>query len=58
MNTVVLKNTVLPSKCVVASNSLLNKKYDVPELSLLAGQPAAFKKEGVYRDVRNDKINY
>lgn len=58
MNTIILKNTSLPSKCVVASNSLLNKKYDIPEFSLLAGQPAVLKKNGVYKDVRNDKINY
>lgn len=54
----VMKNTVVPSNCVIASNSLLNRKYDVPEKSLLAGMPAKLVRKGVYLDVKNDIIKY
>lgn len=54
----VFKNTVLPSNCIVAANSLLNKTYDIPEKSLLAGQPAVLKKTRVYRDKEKDRIFY
>ena len=54
----VMKNTVIPSDCVIASNSLLNKKYDVPGKSLLAGVPAKLVKTGVYLDTKNDIIKY
>ena len=56
--TMVMKNTVLPPYCVTAANSLLNKPYDCPEKSLLAGQPARLKKTGVYRDIDNDEVVY
>lgn len=54
----VQKNTVLPPYCVVATRSLLNKQYDVPQCSLLAGSPAVMKKTGVHRNPYNDKIEY
>lgn len=55
---VVQKNTVLPNRTVVASNSLVNKKYDTPEASIIAGQPAKLVKTGIYRDMNDDKIIY
>lgn len=55
---VILKNTFLPAKCVVASNSLLNKEYKCDNCSLLAGNPAIVIKEGVYLDRNNHVINF
>lgn len=55
---VILKNTVLPKKCVVGSNSLLNKEYKCKTCSLLVGNPAAVIKEGVYLDRSNHIINF
>lgn len=55
---VVQKNTVIPPYCVIATRSLLNHKYDIPEKSLVAGSPAVLKKTGVYRDIDNDMIDY
>lgn len=58
-NNVVLKNTIVPSKCIIASNSLLNKKYECAECSLLAGIPAVVKKENVaYLDHNDHVIDY
>ena len=57
-NCIVQKGTELPSYCVAATNSLLNKKYDIPCKSLIAGQPAVLKKTGIYRDCKNDKVIY
>jgi len=54
----VLKNTLLPSYVIVASNSLLNKVYDIQHNSLLAGQPAKVVKQNVYRDYKDDAIQY
>lgn len=53
---VILKNTEIPDYCVIASNSILNRLYDVPEKSLLAGQPAKLKRTGIYWDYHNDVI--
>lgn len=55
---IVLKNTFLPAYCTVGSCSLLNKKYDVSEFTLLAGIPAVPKKVGCYRNRDDDKIRY
>lgn len=57
-NCTILKSTELPSYCVVATNSLLNKKYEIPQFSLIAGIPAKLKKTGVFRDYNNDMLNY
>ncbi len=56
MRTSVMKNTVLPGQCVVCSNSVLNKPYDIKPKSLLAGLPAKLKKEGIYRDMDDDRV--
>lgn len=58
LKTTVMKGTVLPDYCVVAANSLLNKEYVIPEYSLIAGQPALLKRNGVFRDKLNDRIEY
>lgn len=42
---------------VVAAGSLLNKKFDEPYV-LLGGSPASVKKQGVYRDMDDDAIDY
>lgn len=36
----------------------LNKNYDIPKYSLLAGMPATVKKTGVYLDKRYDFVKY
>ena len=55
---IVQKNTVLPKRTTVASNSLVNKAYYIPEASIIAGQPAKLVKTGIYRDMHDDKIIY
>lgn len=55
---VIQKNTVLPKRTTVASNSLVNKAYDIPEASIIAGQPAKMVKTGIYRDMQDDEIFY
>lgn len=55
---VVQKNTILPNKTTVASCSLVNKPYDIPEASIIAGQPAKLVKTGIWRDIHNDIIEY
>lgn len=55
----ILKNTDVPAYCVVSTCSLLRKKYDIPEYSLLAGVPASYKKTGIWRNVNvDDEIKY
>ncbi len=57
-NCVTMKNTTTPEDCVVASNSLLNKGYDVPPRCLLGGSPARVLKQGVWRDPDDDAVDY
>ncbi|MBT63398.1 MAG: hypothetical protein CML13_09335 [Puniceicoccaceae bacterium] len=45
----IMKGAVTPNFCIVAGASLCNKKYDIPEYSLLAGSPAKLMKTGIYR---------
>lgn len=45
----VMKGTVIPDYTIVGTNSLLNRDYDIPEYSLLAGSPAKLIKTGIYR---------
>lgn len=47
--TSIMKGTEIPDYTIVASGSLLNKKYDIPTKSLLAGSPAKLIKTGIYR---------
>ncbi len=46
-NVQILKGTEIPDDVIVASCSLLNKRYDIPSASLLAGNPAQLKKIGI-----------
>ena len=55
---VVQKNTILPKRTTVASNSLVNRAYDIPEASIIAGQPAKLVKTGIYRDMKDDTVVY
>lgn len=41
------KGTELPNNIIVAAKSLCNKKYYIPEYSLIAGIPAKLKKEQI-----------
>ena len=53
----VLKGTEIPARCVVGARSLTNRKYDVPEYSLLSGVPAELKKAGVWQDIDDPMTN-
>lgn len=57
-NCILMKGTEVPSRCVVGACSFLNRVYDCPEASLIAGHPATFIKQGLYRDKEDDKIQY
>lgn len=52
----ITKGTTIPSKCVVASHSLCNKVYSVPECTLLAGVPAKPIRHNIWLDRNNWKI--
>lgn len=45
----IMKGVHLPPNTIVASESLCNKKYEIPEFSLLAGKPAKLVKTGIFR---------
>jgi len=45
----IMKGSETPDFCIVASGSLVNKKLDVPNYSLVAGTPVRLIKEDVYR---------
>jgi len=47
--TSIMKGAVLPDFCIIASGSLCNKAYDVPQDSMLGGVPAKLLKTGIYR---------
>lgn len=56
---IILPGTKTPNKCVVATNSLLNKDYSsFPEHSLFAGSPAKWIKTGIWRDINDNAIKY
>lgn len=46
-NVQILKGTCIPNDTIVGSCSLLNKHYNISEFSLLAGNPASVRKEGI-----------
>lgn len=46
-NVQILKGTEIPDDTIVGSCSLLNKAYDIPNGSLLAGNPAVLKKTDI-----------
>lgn len=47
--TMIHKGTSLPANIIVGSMSILNKEYDIPEFSLLAGCPAILKSNNIAR---------
>jgi acetyltransferase-like isoleucine patch superfamily enzyme len=49
----ILKGTITPDFCVVGASSLLNRKYDFPKYSLIAGNPPLLHKTGIYRDLNS-----
>lgn len=51
IRTLILKGTKTPDFCIVGAGSLLNKPYDFPPYSLVAGNPVKLIKTGVYRDL-------
>lgn len=53
----IMKGAVVPPRCVIASGSLLNKKYDIPSYSLLGGAPAKVLRSNIWRDRTNDYID-
>lgn len=55
----ILKNTQTPDFCVIGGCSVLNRDYrDIPEYSVISGNPAQLKRIGLFRDMNNDQINY
>lgn len=58
MKCIILKGTHTPDYCTVGANSVLNKKYDYPKYSIIAGNPAKLKASGYWRDQNNNQIEY
>lgn len=55
----IYKNSLIPWRCTVASNTLINKPIDCEPYSLIySGGGIKVKKTGFYRNVDNDVINY
>ena len=55
----IFKNTVIPAKCTVASNTLLNKAIECRPYSLIySGGEIKVKNTGFCRDLQDDKIEY
>ncbi len=53
----VLKGAIVPPRCIVAARSLVKAGLDVPEYSLIAGNPAKLQKSGVWLDVEDERTN-
>ncbi len=43
----IMKGSIIPDDVIVASESLVNKKMDVPSYSMIAGVPAELKKKNI-----------
>ena len=55
----ILKNSNIPSRCTVATGSIVNKKIECPSYSLIySGGGLKIKHTGFYRDVLDDTISY
>lgn len=50
-NCSIMKNAEIPANTIVAAHSLVNKRMDIPEYSLIAGTPATVKRNDVRWDV-------
>lgn len=53
----IMKGVETPDFCISSAYSLLNKKYDVPNYSLIGGVPAKFIKDGLFRDLSSNIFN-
>lgn len=53
----IMKGTITPNYCIIASSSLCNKKYDIPKYSLIAGAPAKLIKSNVYRVLEEEEAS-
>lgn len=55
----ILKNAMIPNKCTVATNTVVNKKLDCQPYSLIyPGGGIKIKYTGLYRDIEDDYIDY
>lgn len=55
----ILKNTDIPKYTTVSAGTVLNKRLDIPEYSVVGmDNNIVVKSTGMYRDFRDDKINY
>lgn len=54
---IILPGSYIPPRCVVATRSLVNKKFS-KQFCLLAGSPAKQKIDNVWRNPFDDKIDY
>ena len=52
----IMKGTILPDYCIVASGSTVNKDFSNNTYSILAGSPAKLIKEGVYRVLDDEEM--
>ena len=52
----IYKGTVIPHNTIVAGMTILNKDYNIPSYSLLAGSPAEVKKTNICR-LQDDRIS-
>lgn len=55
----IFKNSKIPGRCTIASNTLINKKIECQPYSLIySGAEIKVKYSGYYRDVDDDVIQY
>lgn len=52
----IMKGAETPDFCIIASGSLVNKKINVPNYSLVAGVPVKLIRENVYRALIDEEI--
>lgn len=53
----VLKNTMIPCKCVVSSGSIIAGKINVPQFSVIGNNTdVIIKQKGTYRNWKDDRI--
>lgn len=55
---IVMSGVETPNYCIIGARSLVTKKIDAPEYSLLAGSPPKIIRTGVYRDISDDMCEY
>ena len=54
----ILAGTKTPAFSIFGARSVLTKKIEVPEYSLLVGNPVRLIKSGIYRDLTDDGCDY